>query len=79
MKNLPSWFSDILHWLMLKAREYHLVEPAAQTLTTPLALDVQFIAIDAREYATVVIPALNEAKRIAEVVAFALVLIPASI
>jgi glucosyl-3-phosphoglycerate synthase len=72
MKNLPSWFSDILHWLMLKAREYHLVEPAAQTPTMPLAIGVQFIAIDAREYATVVIPALNEAKRIAEVVAFAL-------
>ncbi len=32
----------------------------------------QVIALDARHYATVIIPALNEAKRIAEVVAFAL-------
>ena len=36
------------------------------------ALNRQMINLDARQYATVIIPALNEANRIAEVVAFAM-------
>jgi len=74
MNNSLRWVSDIFQWLRNKLREflgaYQTVpqwkDRAVETLThTPTALT-------ATAYATVVIPALNEAKRIAEVVAFAL-------
>ncbi|MDO8320802.1 glycosyltransferase [Rhodoferax sp.] len=74
MNKARSTLNDFIRWLGDKLRQFlsgkqtapQWVGRAAQALAhTPIALN-------ARSYATVVIPALNEAKRIAEVVAFAL-------
>ncbi|MBL8511180.1 MAG: glycosyltransferase [Betaproteobacteria bacterium] len=72
MANSPSWLSSLFHWFSSKARRWMgtaFKEQPPTTVTTP---NIQPIALDAKAYATVVIPALNEEKRIAEVVAYAL-------
>lgn len=72
MANPAQWFSSVLLWLMAKAQQLIGIVPAAQKPTATQTLGIQPVAIDSMAYATVVIPALNEAKRISEVVAYAL-------
>ena len=72
MANPPHWFSSVLRWLIAKAQQLMGTAPAAQNPATTKTIGIQPAAIDSKAYATVVIPALNEAKRIAEVVAYAL-------
>lgn len=76
MANRPQWFFNALRWLTAKAQQWMGITmgiaPVAQTPTTMQKFSIQPIAIDFKAYATVVIPALNESKRIVEVVAYAL-------
>lgn len=72
MANPPHWFSSVLRWLIAKTQQLMGTAPAAQNPATTKTIGIQPAAIDSKAYATVVIPALNEAKRIAEVVAYAL-------
>jgi glucosyl-3-phosphoglycerate synthase len=73
MVNLPKWFYSLLQWVVEKA---HLVIDSLtlvrQQPTKVQTLIFQPVAIDLKAYATVVISALNEAKRISEVVGYAL-------
>lgn len=72
MANPPQWFSTLLRWLISKAQR--LIGIASEMPKSPVApvVIIQPVAIDSKAYATVVIPALNEEKRISEVVAYAL-------
>lgn len=72
MTNPPMWLSNLLRWLIVKAQR--VIGTASEMQETPakLELAIQFVTFDSKAYATVVIPALNEAKRISEVVAYAL-------
>jgi glucosyl-3-phosphoglycerate synthase len=70
MTQPPAWFSKLLHWLLAKARRLVGIESAMWK--SPAALARWPVVIVTRSCATVVIPALNEAKRISEVVAYAL-------
>ncbi len=67
MANPPQWFFNALRRLIAKVTQLISAEPVVQKSTTTLALGIQ-----PKAYATVVIPALNEATHIAEVVAYAL-------
>src|SRR3989338_4858448 len=72
MTNPPSWPSSLLRWLIAKAKQLIGAEsPMPESPAAP-ALGVQPVALVSKAYATVVIPALNEAKHISEVVAYAL-------
>lgn len=74
MRQTPSVVADFVRWLGNKLRQF-LRGPrsAPQWEGRPAeALIHKPVALSAQAYTTVVIPALNEAKRIAEVVAFAL-------
>jgi len=74
MNNSPSRISGLLRWLGGKLRQFFSAErptPRPGALASS-AIAVGPLALPAQAYASVVIPALNEAKRIAEVVAFAL-------
>ena len=68
----PKWLSNVLGWLVVKARQVMGTLPIKNKPTRVKTLDIQPFAIGLKAYATVVIPALNEAKRISEVVAYAL-------
>ena len=72
MANPPKWLSSLLRWLVVKARQIIGNLPIEHQSTSAQTLILQPVAISLKAYATVVIPALNEAKRISEVVAFAL-------
>jgi glucosyl-3-phosphoglycerate synthase len=72
MKNPPRWLSDLLHWLSTKARNLLASSPGPNPASEVAASIPPPLKIPARAYATVVIPALNEAKRIADVVAYAM-------
>lgn len=72
MTNPPLWLSSLLRWLIAKARQLVRSQPPASESPTAPTLSVQPVALVSKAYATVVIPALNEAKRISEVVAYAL-------
>lgn len=62
----------MLRWLIAKAqRVIGAASARPETPATP-ALIIEPVAIYSKAYATVVIPALNEAKRISEVMAYAL-------
>lgn len=63
MTNPIHWLSRLLHWSITKVQRWIGSEPP---------MPESPVALDSKAYATVVIPALNEAKRIAEVVACAL-------
>lgn len=74
MKKTRSAISGFIRWLGGKLRHFLGTQqdaPPRESWATP-ALSHTPVALTVRAYATVVIPALNEAKRIAEVVAFAL-------
>ncbi len=74
MKKTRSAISGFIRWLGGKLRHFLGAQqdaPPRESWAAP-ALSHIPVALTARAYATVVIPALNEAKRIAEVVAFAL-------
>lgn len=72
MTNPPTWFYNVLHYLIAKARQLIGTELAVRKSRATRALSLKSGALAFTSYATVVIPALNEAKRIAEVVAYAL-------
>ena len=72
MANPPKWLSSLLRWLVVKARQVIGNLPNEHQPTDAQTLIFQPVVISLKAYATVVIPALNEAKRISEVVAFAL-------
>jgi len=72
MANLPKWLSRLLRWLLVKARQLTGNLQLEDQRNTTQTLILKPVAIDLKAYATVVIPALNEAKRISEVVAYAL-------
>lgn len=74
MKNPTSSVSALLRWVRAKWKRIFSANPPARrwdTQTTS-AIGVRPVALVARAYVTVVIPALNESKHIADVVAFAL-------
>lgn len=72
MTNPPSWPSSLLRWLIAKVQQLIGAEsPMPESPAAP-ARSVQPVALVSKAYATVVIPALNEAKHISEVVAYAL-------
>lgn len=72
MKKSTLMLSSFLQWLFAKVQQ--LVTKKSLPPQTPAAPAFKFqaLAITTKAYATVVIPALNEAKRISEVVAYAL-------
>lgn len=72
MKKSTLMLSSFLQWLFAKVQQ--LVTKKSLPPQTPVAPAFKFqaLAITTKAYATVVIPALNEAKRISEVVAYAL-------
>ncbi len=72
MTNSFKWLSSILRWVAEKARLFIGNFSSEHQSNTTETLIFQPVAISLKAYATVVIPALNEAKRISEVVAFAL-------
>ncbi|HOZ66722.1 MAG TPA: HAD-IB family phosphatase [Burkholderiaceae bacterium] len=72
MANSHLWFTSMLRWLITKAQQLMGTVPAAQKPTITPKIGIQSVAFASQACATVVIPALNEAKRIAEVVAYAL-------
>jgi glycosyltransferase involved in cell wall biosynthesis len=72
MTNSFKWLSSILRWAAEKARLFIGNFSSEHQSNTTETLIFQPVAISLKAYATVVIPALNEAKRISEVVAFAL-------
>ena len=70
MKKLTLTFSSFFQWLFATVQQLVMKKILApQTPSYPVS---QSLAITTKAYATVVIPALNEAKRISEVVAYAL-------
>lgn len=72
MTNSFKWLSSILRWVAEKVRLFIGNFSSEHQSNTTETLIFQPVAISLKAYATVVIPALNEAKRISEVVAFAL-------
>lgn len=72
MTNPPAWLSNLLRWLIFKAQQLIGGESTRRKSPVNPCVSVQTIALPSKAYATVVIPALNEAKRISEVVAYAL-------
>jgi glucosyl-3-phosphoglycerate synthase len=75
MPDPKRWIADRLHGLWRQvARVNRLADPApARAPPGPLAVPPQVtLQLPMSRYATVVIPALNEARRVAEVVAYAL-------
>ena len=70
MKKLTLIFSSFFQGLFAKVQQ--LVMQKSLAPQTPAYPASQSLAITTKAYATVVIPALNEAKRISEVVAYAL-------
>lgn len=72
MMKPPPWLPNLLGWLTFKARQFFGGELKLRKFPTKPCHNVQTIALPSKAYATVVIPALNEAKRISEVVAYAL-------
>jgi len=72
MKNPLRWFSDLLYWLRSKAMKILTPTPVSHPTSDVSASTPPSLKIPASAYVTVVIPALNEAKRIAEVVAYAM-------
>lgn len=72
MTNSFKWLSSILRWVAEKARLFIGNFSSEHQSNTTETLIFQPVVISLKAYATVVIPALNEAKRISEVVAFAL-------
>ncbi len=73
MVNLPTWFFSLWRWFIAKTQ--WMTAKSSKTKAYPVGTPPNNnhpLAIGSKAYATVVIPALNEAKCIAEVVAFAL-------
>jgi len=60
MANTPKWFSNLLGWLLEKARQVIGNLPIKNKPSRVKKLDIQTVAIGLKAYATVVIPALNE-------------------
>jgi glucosyl-3-phosphoglycerate synthase len=74
MANPLQWLTSLLRWLIVKVQQLIAAGPAAMRHATSQTqtLGIQPVVIDFNSYVTVVIPTLNEAKRISEVVAYAL-------
>lgn len=73
MYQLPQQASRLLRWLVAKVQQLFNPDPTSDQLRPAIAIAVPApLALSSKAYATVVIPALNEAKRIAQVVAYAL-------
>ncbi len=75
MKHTPQWVSGLLRWLVTKAQRLVHAKTSPQSSDPQprhTALGRVPVVVPERAYATVVIPALNEARRIAAVVAYAL-------
>ena len=66
------WLSRLLHWLAVRTRRLVGRLWSARRVPEPALLTGPTLALPLRACATVVIPALNEERRIAEVVAYAL-------
>lgn len=72
MKNRLTWLFSLSRWLAFRARQLFGGESERRKSFANPGVKVQTVALPYKAYATVVIPALNEAKRISEVVAYAL-------
>jgi phosphoserine phosphatase len=72
MENLPKWLSSLLQWVVEKAHQFIEKLTVARQPTRTQTIILEPVAICLKAYATVVIPALNESKRISDVVAYAL-------
>ncbi len=72
MKKLTLTLSGFFQWLFAKVQQLVMTKSLASQTPAAPASQSQSLAITTKAYATVVIPALNEAKRISEVVAYAL-------
>lgn len=72
MPPITSLFSTIWRWSLAKFEQLFGSTSDSPKTSEVLELGTQPISLEVKRYATVIIPALNEAKRIAEVVAFAL-------
>lgn len=72
MANPPHWLSSLLRQLILKAQRLIGFRRVQDQSRPRPSVTAQALPLTSAAYATVVIPVLNEAKHIAEVVAYAL-------